>query len=86
MLLTEGKRFVAFFDILGFSSWVENEGSKVVFNFFRNYFPGLFNFLIRVNLPSAIVNLDMSVEFQKTDIGYINFSDSILFYSVDDSY
>ena len=82
MLLTEGKRFVAFFDILGFSSWVENIGSKEVFTYVR----GFLNLMVRASLPESIVNQDMSVELSKSDIGYINFSDSILFYSVDDSY
>ena len=82
MLLTEGKRFVAFFDILGFSSWVENIGSKEVFTYVR----GFLNLMVRASLPGSIVNQDMSVDLQKSNIGYINFSDSILFYSVDDSY
>ena len=37
MLVTEGKRFVAFFDILGFSSWVESVGSKEVFTYVRGF-------------------------------------------------
>jgi hypothetical protein len=82
MLLTEGKRFVAFFDILGFSSWVKNIGSKEVFTYVR----GFYNLMVRSSLPGSIVNQDMSVDLQKSNIGYINFSDSILFYSVDDSY
>ena len=82
MLLTEGERFVAFFDILGFSSWVESTGSKEVFTYVR----GFYNLMVRSSLPGSIVNQDMSVELHKSDIGYINFSDSIFFYSVDDSY
>ena len=82
MLLTEGERFVAFFDILGFSSWVESVGSKEVFTYVR----GFLNLMVRSSLPGSIVNQDMSVKLQKSDIGYINFSDSIFFYSVDDSY
>ena len=82
MLVTEGKRFVAFFDILGFSSWVESVGSKEVFTYVR----GFLNLMVRSSLPGSVVNPDMSVELKKSDIGYINFSDSILFYSVDDSY
>ena len=82
MLLTEGERFVAFFDILGFSSWVESVGSKEVFTYVR----GFYNLMVRSSLPGSIVNQDMSVKLQKSDIGYINFSDSIFFYSVDDSY
>ena len=31
MFLDDGKRFVAFFDILSFGSWVENDGSMEVF-------------------------------------------------------
>jgi len=82
MLVTEGERFVAFFDILGFGSWVENEGSKKVFTYVR----GFLNLMVRSSIPGNTVHQDMSVDIQKSDIGYINFSDSILFYSVDDSY
>jgi len=82
MLVTEGKRFVAFFDILGFSSWVENEGSKKVFMYVR----GFLNLMVRSSLPRSTVHQDMSVDIQKSDIGYINFSDSIVFYSRNDSY
>lgn len=82
MLLTEGKRFVAFFDILGFGSWVESEGSKKVFTYVR----GFLNLMVRSSLPGSTVHQDMSVDIQKFDIGYINFSDSIVFYSRNDSY
>ena len=82
MLLTEGKRFVAFFDILGFGSWVESEGSKKVFTYVR----GFLNLMVRSSLPGSTVHQDMSVDIQKSDIGYINFSDSIVFYSRNDSY
>lgn len=82
MLVTEGKRFVAFFDILGFGSWVENEGSKKVFTYVR----GFLNLMVRSSLSGSTVHQDMSVDIQKSDIGYINFSDSIVFYSRDDSY
>jgi len=82
MLLTEGKRFVAFFDLLGFSSWVENVGSKEVFDYVR----GFLNLMVRASLPGSTVQSDMSVKLRKSNIGYINFSDSILFYSLDDSY
>lgn len=82
MLVTEGERFVAFFDILGFGSWVESEGSKKVFTYVR----GFLNLMVRSSLPGSTVHQDMSVDIQKSDIGYINFSDSIVFYSRDDSY
>jgi len=82
MLLTEGERFVAFFDILGFGSWVESMGSKKVFTYVR----GFLNLMVRASLPGSIVHQDMSVDLKKSDIGYINFSDSIIFYSRDDSY
>ena len=82
MLVTEGKRFVAFFDILGFGSWVESEGSKKVFTYVR----GFLNLMVRSSLPGSTVHQDMSVDLQKSDIGYINFSDSIVFYSRNDSY
>jgi hypothetical protein len=82
MLVTEGERFVAFFDILGFGSWVENEGSKKVFTYVR----GFLNLMVRSSLPGSTVHQDMSVDIQKSDIGYINFSDSIVFYSRNDSY
>lgn len=82
MLLTEGERFVAFFNILGFGSWVESEGSKKVFTYVR----GFLNLMVRSSLPGSTVHQDMSVDIQKSDIGYINFSDSIVFYSRNDSY
>ena len=82
MLVTEGERFVAFFDILGFGSWVESEGSKKVFTYVR----GFLNLMVRSSLPGSTVHQDMSVDIQKSDIGYINFSDSIVFYSRNDSY
>jgi hypothetical protein len=82
MLLTEGERFVAFFDILGFGSWVESVGSKEVFTYVR----GFLNLMVRASLPGSIVHSDMSVNLKKSDIGYINFSDCIVFYSRNDSY
>jgi len=82
MLVTEGERFVAFFDILGFGTWVESEGSKKVFTYVR----GFLNLMVRSSLPGSTVHQDMSVDIQKSDIGYINFSDSIVFYSRNDSY
>jgi hypothetical protein len=36
-------------------------------------------------LPGSTVNSDMSVTLKKSNIGFINFSDSIVFYSRDDS-
>lgn len=82
MLLTEGERFVAFFDILGFNSWIKSVGSKNLFTYTR----GLLNLMVHASLPGSIVHQDLSVEIQKSNIGYISFSDSILFYSFDDSY
>ena len=82
MILEDGKRFVAFFDVLGFSSWVKSEGSKEVFTYIRGYM----NLMIRSSLPKFKVNPDMSVDLEESNIGYINFSDSIVFYTQDDSY
>ena len=82
MQVAEGKRFVAFFDILGFESWVESDGSKEVFTYVR----GFLNLMIRSSLPGSVVHPDMSVDLMESAIGYINFSDSIVFYSRDDSY
>ena len=73
---------VAFFDIMGFSSWVENEGSLEVFNYIR----GFMNLMIRSSLPNSIVNEDMSVDLSESNIDYINFSDSIVFYTKNDSF
>ncbi|MBI2841667.1 MAG: hypothetical protein HYX75_25405 [Acidobacteria bacterium] len=81
MLVESGKRFVAFFDLLGFSSWLEADGSSVVFTYVR----GFLNLMIRASLPGSVVNQDMSVTVEASDIGFINFSDSIVFYSRDDS-
>jgi hypothetical protein len=77
----EGNRFVAFFDLLGFSSWLETEGSLEVFTYVR----GFLNLMIRASLPGSVVHEDMSVTVETPDIGFINFSDSIVFYSRDDS-
>ena len=82
MLVTEGKRYVAFFDILGFGSWVETAGSKEVFTYVR----GFLNLMVRSSLPGSVVHPDMSVDVPESDIGYINFSDTIVIYSRDDSY
>lgn len=82
MLLTEGKRFVAFFDLLGFGAWVESSGSKEVFTYVR----GFLNLMVRSSLPGSVVHEDMSVDIEESNIGYINFSDSVVFYSRDDSY
>lgn len=82
MLLDEGNRFVAFFDILGFGSWVESEGSKEVFTYVR----GFLNLMVRASLPGSVVHPDMSVDVPESNLGYVTFSDSIVFYSRDDSY
>jgi hypothetical protein len=81
MLVEDGKRFVAFFDLLGFSSWLEDEGSAEVFTYVR----GFLNLIIRASLPGSVVHPDMSVTVKDSDMGFINFSDSIVFYSRDDS-
>ena len=81
MLVENGKRFVAFFDLLGFSSWLRADGSAEVFSYVR----GFLNLLIRASLPGSVVHADMSVTVQDSDIGFINFSDSIVFYSRDES-
>lgn len=82
MLVTDGNRYVAFFDILGFSNWVEAMGSKEVFVYIR----GFLNLMIRASMPKSVVNPDMSVDLESSLISYINFSDSIVYYSKDDSY
>jgi hypothetical protein len=81
MLVKSGERFVAFFDLLGFKSWVLEEGSAEVFEYVR----GFLNLMIRASLPGSIVNPDMSVEVKDSNIAFVNFSDSILFYTKDDS-
>lgn len=81
MLVENGKRFVAFFDLLGFSSWLEADGSAEVFMYVR----GFLNLMIRASLPGSVVHPDMSVTLKDSDVGFINFSDSIVFYSRDDS-
>ncbi|OQX18457.1 MAG: hypothetical protein BWK75_06635 [Candidatus Altiarchaeales archaeon A3] len=82
MIVTEGNRYVAFFDILGFSNLVETEGSKEVFIYTR----GFLDLMIRSSMPKSVVNPDMSVDLKPSIISYINFSDSIVYYSLDDSY
>lgn len=82
MFVSEGNRYVAFFDILGFSSWVETKGSKEVFDYLR----GFMNLMIQASMPDSVVNPDMSVDLKQSIISYVNFSDSIVYYSRDDSY
>lgn len=82
MHVADGKRFVAFFDILGFGSWLESDGSKEVFTYIR----GFLSSMIRSSLPGSVVHPDMSVDLVESGIGYISFSDSIVFYTRDDSY
>ncbi len=72
---------MAFFDLLGFKSWLETDGSAAVFTYVR----GFLNLMIRASLPGSIVHQDMSVTVQSPKVGFINFSDSIVFYSIDDS-
>lgn len=81
MLVKSGKRFVAFFDLLGFKSWIKSDGSFKVFTYVR----GFFNLVIKASLPGSVVNSDMSVTLKDSDIGFINFSDSIVLYTLDDS-
>ena len=82
MLLDDGKRFVAFFDLLGFGSWVENVGSTEVFT----YVQGFLNLMARSSLPGSVVHPNMSVDVPSSDLGYVMFLDSIVFYSRDDCY
>lgn len=78
----EGKRYVVFCDILGFKSWIQAEGSKEVFNYVKGYL----DMMIKASMPGATVNADMTVNYTEEHISYIYFSDSIVFYSKDDSY
>jgi hypothetical protein len=41
--------------------------------------------MIRASLPGSVVNPDMSVEVKDSNMGFMNFSDSIVFYTRDDS-
>lgn len=81
LLVEFGTRYVAFFDLLGFSSWLEADGSLEVFKYVR----GFLNLMIRASLPGSVVNADMSVTLGDSKIACINFSDSIVFYTRDDS-
>ena len=81
MLVENGKRFVAFFDLLGFGSWLKAKGSAEAFTYVR----GFLSLMIRASLPGSVVHPDMSVTIKDSDIGFINFSDSIVFYSRDNS-
>lgn len=67
--------------MLGFRSWLESEGSSEVFTYVR----GFLNLMIRASLPGSIVHPDMSVTVKDENISCINFSDSIVFYTRDDS-
>ena len=62
--------------------WVENDGSMEVFTYVR----GFLNLMARASLPGGVVHPDMSVDVPGSDLGYVMFSDSIVFYSRDDSY
>ena len=42
--------------------------------------------MVRASLPGSVVHPDMSVDVPGSDLGYVMFSDSIVFYSRDDSY
>ena len=63
-------------------SWVESAGSMEVFTYVR----GFLNLMIRSSLPGSVVHPDMSVDVPESNLGYISFSDSIVFYSRNDSY
>lgn len=80
-MVESGTRYVAFFDLLGFSSWLEADGSLEVFKYVR----GFLNLMIRASLPGSVVNADMLVTLGESNIACINFSDSIVFYTLDDS-
>jgi hypothetical protein len=73
---------VAFFDLLGFKSWVEIDGSKEVFTYVKGYL----NLMVRSSFEGSIVHPDMSVDVKEEDLGYVLFSDSIVIYTKDDSY
>jgi hypothetical protein len=64
MLVEDGKRYVAFFDLLGFSAWLDAEGSAEVFTYVR----GFLNLMIRAGLPGSVVHPDMSVTLGQSDI------------------
>ena len=59
MIVTTGKRFVAFFDLLGFSSSVEGAGTEEVFKYLedKNHFPEFWPSMMEVSdirdLPSG---------------------------------
>ena len=50
------------------------------------YVRGFLNLMARASLPGSVVHPDMSVDVPGSDLGYVMFSDSIVFYSRDDSY
>ncbi len=84
MLVESGHRYVAFFDILGFKSWVETAGSHDVFTYVR----GFLNLLVKASLPGSEVFPDMTVKMRQgseANIAAVVFSDSIVFYTRDDS-
>lgn len=82
MNCSDGERYVGFFDIIGFKSWVAIDGSKSVFEYIKGYL----DMMIKQSLPGAIVNSDLSVEYEVKYVDYVFFSDSIVFYSKDNSY
>jgi hypothetical protein len=77
-----GNRYVAFFDILGFKSWIEQKGSLEVFNYVKGYL----DMMIKSSMPGATVNSDMSVNLEVQNVDYIYFSDTIVYYTKDDTY
>ena len=62
--------------------WVENDGSMEVFTYVR----GFLNLMVRASLPGSVAHPDMSVDVPGSDLGYVMFSNAIVFYSRDDSY
>lgn len=76
-----GKRYISFFEIIGFKSWIEIEGSKNVFDYVKGYL----NMMIESSLPNAKVNADMSVDVEVNLIDFAHFANTVIFYSKDDS-
>lgn len=82
MSVSKEKKYVAVFDVLGFKSWIKAEGSQKIFTFMK----GFMNLMTKVSLPKAVANEDMTVDMKPSLISQISFSDTIVFYSQDDSY
>ena len=76
------ERYVAYFDFLGFRSWIRTKGSKEVYE--RVVF--LLGLAVKGSLPGASVGSDMSVRLRRSRVHYSNFSDTVVFYTTDCSY